>query len=412
MSELSDAQLLLARQPIFDVNIEVVAYELLFREFDAEQANVTDGDRATSAVLVNALTNLDLSQLVGEGQAFVNFTANLLEVDLPLEPERCVIEVLEDVVVTPELIARLEVLKARGHKIALDDFLYYEEAAPLLPLADVIKLDMLALSETELMDMLARFKAFDVTLLAEKVESQKMLDHCKTLGFTLFQGNFLSKPEPITGKKISANKMVVLELLNQLQDPDSNLRDLEHLVAQDPALGFKTIKLVNSAFYRPRYEIESLGHAMTYLGLDAMRSLASLLAISGMSDKPNALRTYAVEKAKLCELLGEKVSFDQSAVYYSVGLLSTMDAYFHQPLPMLLESLMLRADIKAALLEKKGPLGLILQTAESVQAGSFDQIDWVSLEEYGLTPSVINETYLAVIEWQSNLDGDLGLLGT
>ena len=412
MNELNETQLLLARQPIFDVNVEVVAYELLFREFDAEQANVTDGDRATSAVLVNALTNLDLSQLVGEGQAFVNFTANLLEVDLPLEPERCVIEVLEDVVVTPELIARLEVLKARGHKIALDDFLYYEEAAPLLPLADVIKLDMLALSETELMDMLARFKAFDVTLLAEKVESQKMLDHCKTLGFTLFQGNFLSKPEPITGKKISANKMVVLELLNQLQDPDSNLRDLEHLVAQDPVLGFKTIKLVNSAFYRPRYEIESLGHAMTYLGLDAMRSLASLLAISGMSDKPNALRTYAVEKAKLCELLGEKVSFDQSAVYYSVGLLSTMDAYFDQPLPMLLESLMLRADIKAALLEKKGPLGLILQTAESVQAGSFDQIDWVSLEEYGLTPSVINETYLAVIEWQSNLDGDLGLLGT
>jgi EAL and modified HD-GYP domain-containing signal transduction protein len=411
LSELSETQLLLARQPIFDVNIEVVAYELLFREFDAEQANVTDGDLATSAVLVNALTNLDLSQLVGEGQAFVNFTANLLEVDLPLEPERCVIEVLEDVVVTPELIARLEVLKARGHKIALDDFLYYEEAAPLLPLADVIKLDMLALSETELMDMLARFKAFDVTLLAEKVESQKMLDHCKTLGFTLFQGNFLSKPESITGKKISANKMVVLELLNQLRDPDSDLRDLEHLVAQDPVLGFKTIKLVNSAFYRPRCEIESLGHAMTYLGLDAMRSLASLLAISGMSDKPNVLRTYAVEKAKLCELLGEKVSFDQSAVYYFVGLLSTMDAYFDQPLPMLLESLMLRADIKAALLEKKGPLGLILQTAESVQAGSFDQIDWVSLEEYGLTPSVINETYLAVIEWQSNLDGDLGLLG-
>lgn len=412
MSELSDTQLLLARQPIFDVNIEVVAYELLFREFDAEQANVTDGDRATSAVLINALTNLDLSQLVGEGQAFVNFTANLLEVDLPLEPERCVIEVLEDVVVTPELVARLEVLKARGHKIALDDFLYYEEAAPLLPLADVIKLDMLALSETELLDMLDRFRAFDVVLLAEKVESQSMLDHCKTLGFTLFQGNFLSKPEPITGKKISANKMVVLELLNQLQDPDSNLRDLEQLVAQDPALGFKTIKLVNSAFYRPRYEIESLGHAMTYLGIDAMRSLASLLAISGMSDKPNALRTYAVEKAKLCELLGEKVNFEQSAVFYSVGLLSTMDAYFDQPLPMLLENLMLRADVKTALLEKKGPLGLILQTAESVQAGSFDLIDWTSLEAYGLTPAVINETYLAVIEWQSNLDNDLGLLGS
>ena len=86
MDKPSELQLLLARQPIFDLNTEVVAYELLFREFDPDQANVLDGDRATSAVLINALTNLDLQQLVGSGQAYVNFTANLLDVDIPLEP--------------------------------------------------------------------------------------------------------------------------------------------------------------------------------------------------------------------------------------------------------------------------------------------------------------------------------------
>jgi c-di-GMP phosphodiesterase len=405
-------QLLLARQPIFNVDIEVIGYELLFREFDADEAKVVDGDRATSAVLVNALTNLDLSQLVGDGQAFINFTANLLEVEIPLEPARCVIEVLEDVVVTPELIDRLQILKARGHKIALDDFLYFEEAEPLLPLADVIKLDMLALNNAQIDDMLKRFEDLEVTLLAEKVESQEMLDHCKTLGFSLFQGDFLSKPESISGKKIAANKLVVLELLNQLQDPKGNLRDLEKLVSQDPALGFKTIKLVNSAFYRPRFEIESLGHAMTYLGTDAMRSLASLLAISGMSDKPDALRNYAVEKSKLCELLGERVSPDQAAIYSSVGLLSTMDAYFDQPLPALLENLMLRADIKLALLEKRGPLGLVLQTVEAVQAGKFESIDWSSLADYEITPAVVNEVYLSVIEWQGGIRSDLELLGT
>ena len=405
-------QLLLARQPIFNVDIEVIGYELLFREFDADEAKVVDGDRATSAVLVNALTNLDLSQLVGDGQAFINFTANLLEVEIPLEPARCVIEVLEDVVVTPELIDRLQILKARGHKIALDDFLYFEEAELLLPLADVIKLDMLALNNAQIDDMLKRFEDLEVTLLAEKVESQEMLDHCKTLGFSLFQGDFLSKPESISGKKIAANKLVVLELLNQLQDPKGNLRDLEKLVSQDPALGFKTIKLVNSAFYRPRFEIESLGHAMTYLGTDAMRSLASLLAISGMSDKPDALRNYAVEKSKLCELLGERVSPDQAAIYSSVGLLSTMDAYFDQPLPALLENLMLRADIKLALLEKRGPLGLVLQTVEAVQAGKFESIDWSSLADYEITPAVVNEVYLSVIEWQGGIRSDLELLGT
>ena len=179
MDKTSELQLLLARQPIFDLNTEVVAYELLFREFDPEQANVLDGDRATSAVLINALTNLDLLQLVGSGQAYVNFTANLLDVDIPLDTARCVIEVLEDVVVTPALIERLTVLKARGHQIALDYFLYYEEAAPLLPLADIIKLDMLALNEQQLTDMLVRFQDLDVKLLAEKVETQEMLDHCK-----------------------------------------------------------------------------------------------------------------------------------------------------------------------------------------------------------------------------------------
>jgi EAL and modified HD-GYP domain-containing signal transduction protein len=410
LSDGAGSQLLLARQPIFDTNVEVVAYELLFREFDPDFANVIDGDRATSAVLVNALTNLDFSQILGSCKAFINFTANMLEVDIPFDPERCVIEVLEDVVVTPELIARLKVLKARGHPIALDDFLYFEEAAPLLPLADIIKLDMLALSDEELKSMLARFADLDVALLAEKVETQEMMDYCRSLGFTLFQGNFLSKPEPISGKKISANKLVVLELLNQLQNPDSNLRVLEELVSRDPALVFKTIKLVNSAFYRPRHEIESLGHAMTYLGLDAMRGLASLLAISGMSDKPDALRDHALEKAKLCEQMGACVNADDAPVFYSVGLLSTMDAFFDQPLPMLLENLMLRADIKDALLEKKGVLGLILQATESIQAGAFDAIDWPGLAAFELTPAKVQEIYLSVLEWQSHVGDDLELL--
>ena len=149
---------------------------------------------------------------------------------------------------------------------------------------------------------------------------------------------------------------------------------------------------------------------MTYLGIDAMRSLASLLAISGMSDKPNALRDHALEKAKFCERLGEQISHEEAPVYYSVGLLSTMDAFFDQPLPMLLENLMLREDIKQALLEKTGRLGLILKTVEAIQGGALDQIDWPQLELLGFSPNSVNEIYLSVIEWQTHLGDDLGLL--
>jgi EAL and modified HD-GYP domain-containing signal transduction protein len=402
-----EKQLLLARQPIFNTDVEIVAYELLFREFDPDQAKVVDGDHATSAVIINAFTNLDLGQLVGDCKAYINFTSNLLEMDLPIDPTRCVIEILEDIEITPKLLAQVERLKLKGHQIALDDFIYTPAAEPLLPMVDVIKLDLLALSEQQLDDMVERFQPLDALLLAEKVESQEMLDKCRQKGFVLFQGNFLSKPEPIEGKKMTANKLVVLDLLNRLQDPKSTMSELEKYVERDPVIGFKTMKLVNSAYYQPRHKIESLSRAMTYLGMDAMRSLASLLALAEMSDKPDALRAHALEKAKLCEVMGAKFRKKESAVFYSVGLLSSMDAYFDQPLPALVESMSLREDVKLALLEHAGQLGLILNTAENIQKGAFSEIDWVQLDGLGLRPAEINEMYLAVIEWQSNMVGDV-----
>jgi c-di-GMP phosphodiesterase len=402
-----DKQLLLARQPIFNAEVEIVAYELLFREFDSDEARVVDGDQATSAVIINAFTNLDLGQLVGEHQAYINFTSNLLEMDLPIDPSRCVIEILEDIKITPKLIAQVKRLKSKGHQIALDDFVYTPAAEPLLPLVDVIKLDLLALSEQQLSEMVERFQPLDALLLAEKVESQEVLDKCRQMGFVLFQGNFLRKPEPIKGKKMTANKLVVLELLNRLQDPKSTMGELEKYVQRDPVLGFKTMKLVNSAYYQPRHKIESLSRAMTYLGMDAMRSLASLLALAEMSDKPDALRAHALEKAKLCEVMGAKFRKDESAVFYSVGLLSSMDAYFDQPLPALVESMSLREDVKAALLEGEGELGLVLDTAENIQKGTFSEINWQGLADLGLGPAEINEIYLSVIEWQSNMSGEV-----
>jgi len=405
-------QLLLARQPIFDAEVNTVGYELLYREVDPDNAGIIDGDHATSSVLVNALTNLDLSQIVGSAKAFINFTSNILDIDLPLNPERYVIEVLEDVAVTPELVARLKTLKSRGHQIALDDFVLSPEAAPLLTVADIIKIDVLAYEDAELTTLVAQLKPLDVTLLAEKVETQHMLDHCRTLGFNLFQGNFLHRPETISGKKIMPKKLVVLELLQALQTPSTGAADLEDIMLRDPTLGIKVVKMVNSAFYQPRYKISSLRHAINYLGIDAMRSLLSLLAIAGASNKPEALRDYALLRAKLCERLGLEIKAEQAGVSYFIGLVSTMDAFFDQPIQSLVSHLYLSEEVNAALLHKKGIQGLILQTAEAIQAGRFACIDWPRLAEFGVTPQSIDTLHLSVVNWQLDLSNDLPLLAS
>ena len=407
MSSDQSSQLLLARQPIFDRSTTVVAYELLFREVNPERADVVDGDFATSAVLENAFMNLSIDDVIGDHKAFINFTPRLLEMEIPIEPARCVIEVLEDVEVTDALLESLKRAKQKGHLVALDDFEYNETLQPLVDLADIIKLDVLALTDSELVDAVGRLSAYGVTLLAEKIETNEMLRHCLDLGFEMFQGNFLSKPEPITGRKLAANKIVVLELLTKLQEPSSNFKDLELLISQDPALGLKTLRLVNSAYYGPRHQIESLSHAIAYLGMDALRSLASLLVVSGLSDKPDALRDFALERAKFCELLGRKVKEAEASVFYSVGLLSTMDAYFDQPLEEILGNMSLRPDVKAALLDREGELGAVLALVERVQRGELEAIVWDRLADFDLSPQVVNELYMEVIQWQRQVSVEL-----
>jgi len=407
LSSDQSSQLLLARQPIFDRNTKVVAYELLFRAVNPERADVVDGDFATSAVLENAFMNLSIDDVIGDHKAFINFTPRLLEMEIPIEPARCVIEVLEDVEVTDALLESLKRAKQKGHLVALDDFEYNEALQPLVDLADIIKLDVLALTDSELVDAVGRLSAYGVTLLAEKIETNEMLRHCLDLGFEMFQGNFLSKPEPITGRKLAANKIVVLELLTKLQEPSSNFKDLELLISQDPALGLKTLRLVNSAYYGPRHQIESLSHAIAYLGMDALRSLASLLVVSGLSDKPDALRDFALERAKFCELLGRKVKEAEASVFYSVGLLSTMDAYFDQPLEEILGNMSLRPDVKAALLDREGELGAVLALVERVQRGELEAIVWDRLADFDLSPQVVNELYMEVIQWQRQVSVEL-----
>ena len=407
MSSDQSSQLLLARQPIFDRNTKVVAYELLFREVNPERADVVDGDFATSAVLENAFMNLSIDDVIGDHKAFINFTPRLLEMEIPIEPARCVIEVLEDVEVTDALLESLKRAKQKGHLVALDDFEYNETLQPLVDLADIIKLDVLALTDSELVDAVGRLSAYGVTLLAEKIETNEMLRHCLDLGFEMFQGNFLSKPEPITGRKLAANKIVVLELLTKLQEPSSNFKDLELLISQDPALGLKTLRLVNSAYYGPRHQIESLSHAIAYLGMDALRSLASLLVVSGLADKPDALRDFALERAKFCELLGRKVKEAEASVFYSVGLLSTMDAYFDQPLEEILGNMSLRPDVKAALLDREGELGAVLALVERMQLGELKAIEWDRLADFDLSPQVVNELYMEVIQWQRQVSAEL-----
>ncbi len=396
---ITQKQPLMARQPIFDLKLNVVAYELLFRQFSENEANVIDGDNATSELLVNAFTELNIDEVVGDHRAFINFTKTLIGKPPPFDKEKFVIEVLEDVPIDRELVDQLSNLKKMGYVLALDDFIHTPAADMILPLADIVKIDVLQLNDSELEEHVQLLSSYDLTLLAEKVETHEMYRRCEALGFELFQGYFFSKPELISGRKVPASKLLVLELLGKLQDPSTEIDGLETLVSRDPVLSFKILKLVNSASYAPRRKIESITRAITYLGLDMIRSLASLLALSNLSDKPNALKDQSVIRAKMCELIGAKITRTEGPIYFSVGLLSTLDAYFDQPMAELIHKLSLHQKVVDALLYQQGVYGEVLQAVIGLEQARFDQINLPALEQYGISIEVLNQVQLDSITW-------------
>ncbi|UTA49375.1 HDOD domain-containing protein [Simiduia sp. 21SJ11W-1] len=391
---------LLARQPIFDTEMNVYAYELLCRDSDENRANISCGDQASSQVLLRAFTDLSIGEVVGEYKAFINFTRNLLLSTPPFSRTQLVIEVLEDQIVDNHLLASLGQIRAQGYTIALDDFTLTSSSFKMLEYADIVKLDVLALSEAELQHHVEYLKPLGVTLLAEKIETYEMLEHCKSLGFRLFQGYFLSRPQIMSGRKVSENRQTILQLLAQLNDPGTDIQAIEHLIAQDPVLSYKMLKLINSAAFHFVCKIESLRQAITLLGLIQVRSWITLLSMASIDDKPRELCVATLVRARFCQTLGEAATTSKRGdTFFTVGLLSTIDAFMDAPMEELLQRISISENIRSALMYYKNNEGKVLEIIKQYEKADWDNIDWSWLQHHGVEASALGHFYTESLVW-------------
>lgn len=383
----------LARQPIYDSDLRVAGYELLFRAGQSQSAQFSNGDQATSEVITSSVVDIGLNRLVGAYPAFINATRNFLNGDLPLPEQKgqIVLEVLEDVEVDEALVDRLSRLSRAGYKVALDDFVYQPAHEALLALADYVKLDVCALRPEELADHVARVRRHGARLIAEKVETHEMLAVCRELGFDMYQGFFFCRPRLISGKRPDANRLAVLQLITRLQDPDAGIEELEKLVTCDPALSYRLLKYINSAYCGIPVEVTSIRQALVLVGTDMVRSWATLLLLSRLSDgKPSELIATALIRAKMCELLGADDHERDDNQYFTVGLLSVLDALTDQPMEEVVGGLPFDAAVCAALSERRGVLGETLTRVIDYEQNAGDPT--------AAAPGLA-EAYLQAVSW-------------
>jgi EAL and modified HD-GYP domain-containing signal transduction protein len=370
-----------ARQPIFDRRMRVVGYELLFRDSTANRANVQDQEVATASVVLNSLTEIGLKRIVGARGAWVKVPRELVRRGLvALLPRRAVVEIMKGQIGDDETAATVAELKRDGRRVALDHFRFTPEAEPLLRLVDVAKLDLIDLGREDFTDELARLKRYGVTVLAERVESQRDHAFCRQAGCDLFQGYFFCRPEVMQGRRIDASRLAVLDLLTVLEDPRVELSDLQSRIALDVRLSVRLLRFINSAFFGLGQPIRSIAQAIALLGVENLRRWAALTLFAGVEGKPTELTVTALARARFCQLAGEHLGVERLGgangnELFTVGLFSVLDALMDLPIEYALAGIPLAQDIREALIYHRGPTGQLLDCLIALQEADFDRAE-------------------------------------
>ncbi|MCP5279356.1 MAG: EAL domain-containing protein [Thiobacillus sp.] len=396
----------IARQPIVNAGHTIIAYELLFRHSaHAQSARLTSDVDAGITIIANALCNMGTEWLLKGKKAFINMEVPMLMSSFSslLPKENVVIEVLETVQVTDEVLERLRELKQEGYRFALDDFHYIPEAEPLLPLADYVKLDVLAHTPEELSRLVKTVRRHPVKLVAEKVETLEQFKHCQELGFDFFQGYYFARPETLVERVINPVHATVLQLLEKVRQ-GAEVKDLEALFKKDVALTFKLMRYINSAGFGLSCEVQSIRHAVSILGMQPLyRWLTLLLVTAGSNATSPAQARTAITRGRLCELLGktELPRSDQDNLFI-VGVFSLLPAMLEMTMEQVLERLVIPEKIADALTDRSGLYGPFLALTEAVESGDVDRLEELTTALM-LSPDQVSEAHLKALAWVEQL---------
>lgn len=396
-----------ARQPILDRQRRTFAYELLFRSsLRADHAAASD-DAATADVIANSVLSIGLDALTDGRWAFINVTRGLLLAGIPwvLPPTRVVVELLEDIEADAEVMAACHELRRAGYAIALDDFVLTERNAPLIELADFVKVDLLQAQHpaaiANIADMARKGRP---ALLAEKVETVETFDRAMQDGYRYFQGFFFGRPKTQHGRAMRANQLAYIRLMRALNDPDITVSTLEELIKHDTSLCYRVLQTVNSAGFGLRTAVDSIRDALMLLGCDTVRRWASVLALAGLGGRDQTeLIVLSTVRARFCELIGGRAGgVERAAEGFLLGMCSTLDALLECPMDTIVPQLPLGLETRAALLGEPNARRLIIDCAIAYERGDWDRCAELATR-LKVDPALLPADYVDALGWAREL---------
>lgn len=404
----ADARIFIARQPIFDKNRHVYAYELLYRSDLVNRAYVADNGYATMKVIANSLL-IGLQQLTGGKRAFIHFNWRLLLGRVPLLFPRDLmgVQILDVPELGPEIMRVCKDIKRTGYLTIMDHFVLLEKYKNLLPITDMIKIDFRQTEPEQRTSIVRKAKSLDLKLMAEKIESQDEFREALDNGYIYFQGYYFQKPDIVSRKEMAGYKVNYLHIMKKLYDPVLHVDQIEEIIKHDVSLTYKLLRFINSASHGFRVTIRSIHHALLLLGKREIKKWLTIIVMSGIGqEQPPELMNIAVIRARFSELIAETFKLPgETSDFFLIGMFSMMEVFLNRPLEDILSELPLEDHVKNALLGKDNTYNNVL---ELVQA--FEKADWndvtTTAAKMNLDEEKLALLYVEAVGWVRFLSED------
>ena len=369
--------MLVTFQPVYASNLDVHAFRLLAESGAGREQHLAHDISAIQQLIVENYTSIYQNGELQTLPCLLSVDAEtLISPDFPELPRgHFIIELKQPCRPTPVLVQHLQSLARKGYLLALDGLAENGESlAPLLQVIHMLRLDFSRISADEMPSLLAELKPYGLDLLADKLTHPEQFRTCLEAGFRLFCGTFFAEPRQVRGKIPGTDKLQLMELLACLENPECSLDEIEDIIIRDANLTYRFLKLANAASYGINREIEVLSHALTLLGTRQIQRWVTLFLLEGHDSKPAELSRKMLVRARMCEVLAVILSRPNPVSYFIVGLLSQLDLLTDMAMEDLMSNVPLSQEIKAALLDRKGEMGILLQEVEDYEKGHFQAL--------------------------------------
>ncbi len=371
------------RSPILDSSKHICAYQLDF----IETVKMFDGVRVREpepVALAKFLDTTDLNSITSGRIGFVKSDMKGLErfIDHPNWKGRIIPE-LDSAGLEGENVGEfLKILEKGKFKFCLDNLVFIETMRPLLSSECFARIDTAVVEEADLSAVMWSLKSFLVTTLAYSVDTREMFELCCRAGFDLFHGDFFRKPSILTKPSISPNHALLLSLSAHAAR-EADISVVEGIFKKNPDLTFGLFNLVRSAFFHVSADVTSIRQAIAMLGYKNIQKWASLMLFSINHSDPssNPLFENALVRARTMEMAAENLQKKGlSDAAYMTGIFSLVPALFDIRMEEIVAKASFGEEIREALLEQKGSLGLILQIVAGLEKGKYDECNETARE--------------------------------